>query len=44
MILRGVNSPQNSELEEVILRGVKTPQDEGGGIGVEFQVSPPSLG
>ncbi len=31
MGLRGVNSPQNSEIEEVILRGVKTPQDEGGG-------------
>jgi hypothetical protein len=30
--LRGVNSHQNSKIEEVILRGVKTPQDEGGGI------------
>ncbi len=38
MGLRGVNSPQNSEIEEVILRGVKTPQDEGGGrIGGGFQ-------
>ncbi len=26
MGLRGVNSPQNSEIDEVIIRGAKTPQ------------------